>query len=137
VINEPFEGAVPGLDKPKKGQYTHKIFHITSRVPRMTRALAPKGSLEVHENSLNCFPWTKTVISNPEYMKEGFHVTIISMHVDNDNGKLDNVHELDEKQLAKREIVPIDIVNDPVDPRVSVTTICVTCSAHDGHLMIM
>ena len=41
------------------------------------------------------------------------------MHVDNDNGKLDNVHELDEKQLAEREIIRVDIVNDPIDPRVS------------------
>ena len=113
------------------------LVFLYSRVPRFVRYIAPKGSLEIYERSWNCFPWNKTVISNPEYMKEGFHVTIISMHVDNDNGKLDNVHELDEKQLAKREIVPIDIVNDPVDPRVSVTTICVTCSAHDGHLMIM
>ena len=52
-------------------------------------------------------------------MKDGFYVTIISMHVDNDNGKLDNVHELDEKQLAEREIIRVDIVNDPIDPRVS------------------
>jgi hypothetical protein len=119
LTNEPFEEGehIDDLDKPRKGQFTHKIYHIASRVPRFVRYIAPKGSLEIYERSWNCFPWNKTVISNPEYMKEGFHVTIISMHVDNDNGKLDNVHELDEKQLAKREIVPIDIVNDPVDPR--------------------
>ena len=34
-----------------------------SKVPRVLRALAPKGSLEVHEEAINAFPYIKTVIT--------------------------------------------------------------------------
>lgn len=41
--NEPYEK--PG----EKGQYTYKIYRLESRVPSFIRALAPAGSLELHE----------------------------------------------------------------------------------------
>ena len=31
--------------------------------------IAPKGSLEVHEEAWNAYPYCKTVLSNPGYMK--------------------------------------------------------------------
>ena len=31
--------------------------------------VAPKGSLEVHEEAWNAYPYCKTVLSNPGYMK--------------------------------------------------------------------
>ncbi len=34
-----------------------------SKVPKVIRVLAPKGSLEIHEKAWNCFPYCKTIIS--------------------------------------------------------------------------
>ena len=73
--------------------------------------LAPKGALEIHEQAWNCYPYCKTVISvslaredyliwcpsllfpsqNPDYMKDGFHITIETIHVANDKGEQHNV----------------------------------------------
>ncbi|XP_065892309.1 phosphatidylinositol transfer protein beta isoform-like [Dysidea avara] len=104
-------------DKMGSGQYTYKIFHLASKVPRFVRAIAPKGSLEVTEEAWNCYPHCKTVISNPGYMKEKFHITIETIHREDDTGKIDNIHNLPPELLAKREVVVIDIVNDHVEPR--------------------
>lgn len=41
--NEPYE-------KPnEKGQYTHKIYRLASRVPGWVRAVAPAGALDLYE----------------------------------------------------------------------------------------
>jgi hypothetical protein len=82
--------------------------------PVSSSVLAPKGALEIHEEAWNCFPYCKTVITNPDYMKDGFHITIITIHVDNDKGLQENVHNLPPDKLAKRDVVQVDIVNDPV-----------------------
>ncbi len=34
-----------------------------SKVPKVIRAIAPKGSLEVQEEAWNCFPYIKTQIT--------------------------------------------------------------------------
>ena len=46
-------------------QYTYKIYHLASKVPGWVRAIAPKGSLEIHEEAWNAYPYCKTVLSNP------------------------------------------------------------------------
>jgi len=46
-------------------------------------------------------------------MKEKFTLIIETLHAD-DIGEQENVHELSEEKLAEREVVHIDIVNDPV-----------------------
>ncbi|XP_003387142.1 PREDICTED: phosphatidylinositol transfer protein alpha isoform-like [Amphimedon queenslandica] len=112
VINEERD-----FDKHGKGQFTHKIFHLSHKVPRFVRALAPKGSLEVHEEAINAFPYIKTDITNPDYMKDGFKITIESIHIADDRGLQENVHNLPPDLLKLREVVTIDIVNDPYDPR--------------------
>lgn len=48
--------------KYSSGQYTYKIYHLASKVPTMIRLLAPKGSLEVHEEAWNAYPYCRTVI---------------------------------------------------------------------------
>ncbi|KAJ4445292.1 hypothetical protein ANN_07096 [Periplaneta americana] len=53
---------------------------VFSKVPAFIRLLAPKGSLEVHEEAWNAYPYCKTVISNA-YMKEKFLLTIETLHV--------------------------------------------------------
>jgi len=67
--NEPYDD-VPLLNgKFTKGQYTYKIYHLASKVPSWIKMVAPKGSLEVHEEAWNAYPYCKTVLSNPGYMK--------------------------------------------------------------------
>ena len=91
--------------------------------------VAPKGSLEVHEEAWNAYPYCKTVLSNPGYMKvsilaiylsiylvssqDNFYIVIETYHI-GDRGHQDNVHELDDKKLKARTVVPIDIANDEV-----------------------
>jgi len=113
--NEPYDN-VPLLNgKFTKGQYTHKVFRLESKVPAMIKMIAPTGSLEIHEEAWNAFPYCKTVITNPGYMKDNFHITIETYHI-GDNGNQENVHELNQKQLTQREVVRIDIANDKVAP---------------------
>ncbi|XP_061924568.1 phosphatidylinositol transfer protein alpha isoform-like [Entelurus aequoreus] len=54
VVNEPYQ------EGEEKGQYTHKVYYLQSKVPSFVRAIAPKGSLEVHEKAWNAYPYCKT-----------------------------------------------------------------------------
>ena len=110
VKNEPADH-----EKFGKCQYTYKIFHLSSKVPGIIRAIAPKGSLEVYEEAWNAYPYCRTVYSNG-YMKESFHILIDTWHKQG-NKDIENVHELTAKQVKKRQIMNIDIANDKVDPR--------------------
>ena len=76
--------------------------------------VAPKGSLEIHEEAWNAYPYCKTVLSNPGYMKGNFYIIVETYHLP-DRGTQDNVHELEDKKLKKRSVVRIDIANDPVN----------------------
>lgn len=116
--NEPYSkdrGIQPtGMpDRYSDGQYTEKIYHISKKVPRFLRMVAPKGSLEATEKAWNAYPYCKTVLSNPGYMKDNFELSITSMHVDNDHGQQENVHGLTREELAKRVVVYIDISKHP------------------------
>ena len=117
VSNEPFESVIPGEQTGAvfKGQYTHKVIHLASKVPAFIRMLAPRGSLEIHEKSWNAYPYCRTVYTNPEYMKDGFYIVIESKH-EAGNGAIENIHSLSSEQLQKRVVDVIDIVNDPCPP---------------------
>ena len=75
--------------------------------------IAPKGSLEIHEDAWNAYPYCKTVLTNPGYMKNNFLIKVETYHRP-DRGDSENVHELGEELLRKRKVVKIDIANDPV-----------------------
>ncbi|CAB3364511.1 Hypothetical predicted protein [Cloeon dipterum] len=113
--NEPFDNHPLLNGQYSQGQYTYKIYHLASKVPKFIRLLAPKGSLEVHEEAWNAYPYCRTVITNPGYMKENFKIVIETMHCD-DVGDQHNVHQLPEDRLKQREVVHIDIAHDPVQP---------------------
>jgi hypothetical protein len=49
-------------------------------------------------------------------MKDKFFIKIESIHLP-DTGTTENAHGLDREMLEKREVVKIDISNDPVEPR--------------------
>ncbi len=53
-------------------------------------------------------------IQNPGYMKENFFIIIESLHLP-DKGDQQNVHELPPDKLKQREIIMVDIANDPVN----------------------
>jgi hypothetical protein len=115
VRNEPFEN-VPLLHSQfTAGQYTYKIYRLESRVPGWIRAIAPAGSLEIHEEAWNAYPYCLTVVTNPSFMKDNFEVVLQSYHR-SDRGEQENVYELDGETLEEREVVRIDIANDEVEP---------------------
>lgn len=114
IKNEPYEGKPLLGDRFTKGQYTYKIYHLASKVPSYIKAIAPKGSLEIHEEAWNAYPYCRTVLTNPSYMKDNFYVYVETYHLP-DNGTTENAHELDKSKLNMREVVKIDIANDPVN----------------------
>lgn len=61
--NEPFTNYPLLGGKYNSGQYTYKIYHLASKVPAFIRLLAPKGSLEIHEEAWNAYPYCRTVIT--------------------------------------------------------------------------
>ncbi|ROT77005.1 putative phosphatidylinositol transfer protein alpha isoform isoform X3 [Penaeus vannamei] len=89
VKNEPFRGHALLGGKFTEGQYTYKIYHLKKKVPAFVRLLAPEGALEVHEESWNAYPYSKTVYS---------------------------VHQLSPAKWQAVEVVKVDIVNDPIRP---------------------
>lgn len=113
LINEPFTNKTDLFKDFTDGQYTHKIYRLQSKVPWWIKKLTPKGSLEIHEKAWNAYPFCKTVITNPDYMKENFSIKIESFH-STEKGLIDNVFELSPEQLKKREVINIDIAKDPI-----------------------
>ena len=45
------------------------------------------------------------------YMKDSFEIRIESLHIDNDKGEQENVHQLDEDALRMRQVVFVDIAD--------------------------
>ncbi|KAM6163667.1 phosphatidylinositol transfer protein alpha isoform [Rhynchocyon petersi] len=103
LVNEPYE------KDGEKGQYTHKIYHLQSKVPTFVRMLAPEGALNIHEKAWNAYPYCRTVITN-EYMKEDFLIKIETWHKP-DLGTLENVHKLEPETWKHVEAVYIDIAD--------------------------
>ena len=94
------------------GQYTLKKYFLASKVPGWVRAIVPSGALELQEEAWNAYPYCKTVITNPGYMKENFVIKLETYHYA-DRGETYNIHQLSEEKLQNREVIVIDIA-DPV-----------------------
>lgn len=111
--NEPYLSEDIEMSKNSKsrpGQYTHKLFHLESRVPTFIKKIAPTGSLIIDEKAWNAYPYCRTIITNPGYMKEAFFIELLTWHK-GDDGRTENVHELDKAAWEKVEVVKIDICN--------------------------
>ncbi|KAK6483386.1 phosphatidylinositol transfer protein beta isoform [Huso huso] len=107
--NEPYE------KEGEKGQYTHKIYHLKSKVPGFVKMIAPEGALVFHEKAWNAYPYCRTsrffrTILHNEYMKDDFFIKIETWHKP-DMGTVENVHELDPNTWKCVEVVPIDIAD--------------------------
>ncbi|KCV67516.1 hypothetical protein H696_06035 [Fonticula alba] len=107
--NEPYDDPVLG-----KGQYTQKIYHLGTRVPKYVQVLAPASSLILIEDAWNGFPYTKTVLKNP-FLGDRFELTITTIHAA-DKGHQENAHNLSGSRLKNRVVDYINIVTDKVEP---------------------
>uniref|UniRef100_F6PUE3 Phosphatidylinositol transfer protein N-terminal domain-containing protein n=1 Tax=Ornithorhynchus anatinus TaxID=9258 RepID=F6PUE3_ORNAN len=113
LTNQPYEGG-PG----ERGQFTHKIYHLQSKVPGFVRLFAPEGSLVFHEKAWNAYPYCRTGEKGRssgdrgmnEYMKDDFFIKIETWHHP-DMGTQDNVHHLDAETWKEVEVVHIDIAD--------------------------
>ena len=101
--NEPYD------NEKGKGQYTHKKYHLSKKVPGYVRVLAPNGSLILNEEAWNGYPYCKTVLTN-EYMKDNFKIIIESIHLP-DNGTTENALKVPPELLKKRVVERLDIAD--------------------------
>jgi hypothetical protein len=109
--NEPFDN-FPLLDGCyDSGQFTHKIYHLQSKVPALLKKVAPNGSMAIHEKAWNAYPYCRTEMTNPDYMGENFFIKVETIHLA-DRGTTENAHNLPPELLAKRHVVNINIAND-------------------------
>merc|ERR1719188_1215591 len=61
----------------------------------------------------NTYPYCKTVLTNPGYMKGNALIKVETYHKAG-RGDSENVHELTPEQLKMRKVIKIDIANDSV-----------------------
>jgi len=110
IKNEPFD-----CPKRGKGQYTKKLLHIASRIPRWIRAFSSGLSkLCMVEESWNQYPICETRYTC-DYLGDRFSMVIHTIHAP-DGGVQENALKFDKKELKERELVTIDIREHKVDP---------------------
>ncbi|CAJ0937619.1 unnamed protein product, partial [Mesorhabditis belari] len=90
-----------------EGIYTYKIYRIKSKVPWLLQKMLPESAFILHEESWNAYPYFKTVVTNPGYMKKGFKIQLESYHIQ-DKGDAEN--PLNAKK--KCEVVAVDIIDE-------------------------
>jgi len=103
-----------GEERKPTGQYTHKIYHIGSRLPSWIKAITPTSALQVVEKAWNAYPYCKTVYNCP-FLGDRFNITIITRYLP-DAGKTENAFGLDDQQLSERVVDTVDIAFDQIDP---------------------
>ncbi|KAI1715998.1 phosphatidylinositol transfer protein [Ditylenchus destructor] len=109
--SEPFESDTLRPGQVVKGTYTHKIYHLYKKAPWFMRKILPEAFFNVEEESWNAFPYSKTVITNPEYMEKDFYVIIETMHTEEDVIN-DNALDLNKDVLKGREVIYLDIYDE-------------------------
>lgn len=108
--NEPFNNFPLLGHRFSSGQYTYKIYKIESKLPAFIRMLASKGVFDLHEEAWNAYPYCRTLLKNPGYMKNKFLISVESLHLPN-NGFQNNVHELPPEKLQSVQVVPLNIAS--------------------------
>lgn len=95
-----------------EGQYTHKVYHLQSKVPAWVQALAPLGALTMEEHAWNSFPVSKTVLKCPYF--SSLEITMETVHLP-DRGETENAKKLSEEKLKLRKVDFINIAQDKKD----------------------
>eukprot|EP00466_Bigelowiella_natans_P008549 jgi/Bigna1/75551/fgenesh1_pg.35_\ len=103
LTSEPFD------DGKLKGQFTHKVFHVSRRLPEWIKTFVPalRGTT-LEEKSWNAFPYCRTVYEC-KLLGDRFKMEVLSMHLDNDTGHLENALDLPEDLLKNRTVKRINI----------------------------
>ena len=78
------------------------MIHLASKVPNFIRFLFSKA-LDVQEEAWNAYPYCRTVITNPGYMKDNAYIKIETLHAQ-DAGTNENAHNLPKNLLDKRKV---------------------------------
>jgi Phosphatidylinositol transfer protein len=110
LANRPYSNS-QGLPH-TKGQFTHKVVHLGPRLPSFLTYLLPTSILQIDERSHNAYPCTRSQYSIP-YCGDKFRLDIFTKYFD-DCGDRDNVHVLSDDDLARREVVYVDVVTDEI-----------------------
>ncbi|KAL5969666.1 Phosphatidylinositol transfer protein beta isoform, partial [Taenia solium] len=96
----------PLLDGFKSGQYTHKIYHVASKLPSFVSALLPASLMTFNEIAWNAYPYCRTILTN-DFFENKLEIKIESLH--SADLTLENAHNLPKDLLAKRKVIYVDI----------------------------
>ena len=83
-----------------------QMIHLASKVPNFIRFLFSKA-MDVQEEAWNAYPYCRTVITNPGYMKDNAYIKIETLHAQ-DAGTNENAHNLPKNLLDKRKVGSLD-----------------------------
>ncbi|VDN54607.1 unnamed protein product [Dracunculus medinensis] len=89
IKQEPFTSSTIRSGETIYGVHTLKMFRSKSKSPLLFRKILPDKAFTLLEESWNAYPFCKTVITNPNYMKENFFIIIETMHIA-DKGETEN-----------------------------------------------
>ena len=107
-----------GNEIPKnKGQYTLKQYFLGSKLPGWLTYLLPRDSMYLTEESWNAFPECLTILTSNYMSHKKTRIYVKTSFRMNDNGKTDNVHNLNADELKKRIIHNIDICEQDKDDK--------------------
>jgi hypothetical protein len=111
IKQEPFTSNEIREGQNLSGIYAHKLYHLKSKMPWIVRKLLPESAMVLDEESWNCYPYCKTVLTNPGYMKKDFRITVETIHLQ-DDGSTENALNVSDEVLKQREVVVLDIYDD-------------------------
>jgi hypothetical protein len=108
LVNERFQSELgPGI-------YTHKVIHLSKRLPAWSRKLFGLDNvLQIEEKSWNVFPYCKTVYKSSLFGDKCV-VVVESRHAA-DPGTQENIMNLSPEQLKRRPVELLDIAKDSND----------------------
>ena len=102
ITNEPYSG------EEGSGQYTHKILHVGSHMPKWFKDLAPEDAFKLHEESWNLYPYVHTISTSS--LTDKYKIELKSKFLQ-DRGNSENVFNLPPSELKSRQVVYLDITN--------------------------
>nr|CAD2177904.1 unnamed protein product [Meloidogyne enterolobii] len=114
VQDDPFDNIPLCHGRYNEGQFTHKIYHLRSKIPSFVRPFVPNGLTRIHEHSWNSFPYLLTELYAPEWdeNREKFSIRFETLCLGDNRGKDENALGLGSDMLKRREIVKMNIGED-------------------------
>lgn len=91
-------------------RYTYKIFNMVNKMPEILQKwFSGSNKGKMHEACWNEFPFSKTVITNPDYMKDNFECIVETEHRDMDAGEIKNIHNINESDWSNTSVVHVHL----------------------------